>query len=394
MKIFFMREIFPKEIVEHTTQYFIPKNTVRSKVIYGLIIGILISAIMALPFIKIDIFTSARGLVKPSKDRMSLTSVNLGKVIYNTIENNKAVALGDTLLILQTSILDDQLDLNHKKIETVRDEMLDLKSIVKSQRVNINDLVTLKYKKEIIQYNTKQAEFYTKLKKLKVDLERNSKLLSKGVIAQVEFDNTKLEFDLATNALHQYQKTAINTWQANLTEQENLLLDLENTIDQVLNNKKNYVITAPINGTLINTSSLNKGSFVNAGVLLGEITPDTELIVECYVSPKDIGLINENKKVNFQIDAFNYNQWGLAVGKILNIGEDVEFMDDQPFYKVQCTLLQSHLQLKNGYRRALGKGMTLNARFEITERTLYELLYDKMDDWLNPGNGNQIALIE
>ena len=28
--------------------------------------------------------------------------------------------------------------------------------------------------------------------------------------------------------------------------------------------------------------------------------------------------------------------------------------------------------------------MSFTARFMITERTLYELLYDKLDDWLNP----------
>lgn len=39
--------------------------------------------------------------------------------------------------------------------------------------------------------------------------------------------------------------------------------------------------------------------------------------------------------------------------------------------------------------------MTFNARFELTERTLYQLLYDKVDDWMNPTNQNsQITSIE
>ena len=33
--------------------------------------------------------------------------------------------------------------------------------------------------------------------------------------------------------------------------------------------------------------------------------------------------------------------------------------------------------------------MLVNARFELTERTLFDLLYDKMDDWVNPST--QIA---
>lgn len=387
-----MEQIFPKEIVKHTTQYYIPKNTVKSKVIYGLILCLFVSAIISLPFIKVSIFSSARGYIKPNKNRMSLTSINSGRVIWNNIENNKKVLIGDTLLLLQTGMLDEQISLNVKKIEIVENEITDLEKLIQNKVIKLKTLVTPKYQKQYIEYNSRLTEHHTKIKKLKVDFKRNQKLLSKGVIAQVEFDNVKLEYDLATNLLNQYQKSASNSWQANLTESQNLLIDLENNIEQVVKNKKNYVITAPINGTIINTVGLEKGSYVNSGLSLGEITPDTELIAECYISPKDIGLIDKAKEVSFQIDAFNYNQWGLATGKILKIGDDVEFMDNQPFYKIQCKINQKYLQLKNGYKRELGKGMTLNARFEITNRTLYELLYDKMDDWLNPGNGKAVAL--
>lgn len=387
-----MKQIFPTEIVEQSTQYFIPKNTVKSKIIYSLILIVLVSGIMMLPFIYISIFTSARGLIKPSKDRMSLTSINSGKVIYNSIENNQIVEFGDTLLILQTNILDDQLNLNTRKIEVVKAEIKDLENILLQGRYNVKSVSTPKYKKELIQFNSQLSEHYTKIKKLKVDFNRYTKLHSKGVIAQVEYENSKLEFDLANNSLHQFQKSTINNWQATLTDLQNQLIDLENNVEQIVNNKKNYVITAPVNGTLINSSSLSKGSFINAGSVLSEITPNTELIAECYVSPKDIGLIDRSKEVSFQIDAFNYNQWGFATGKITNIGDDVEYVDNQPFYKIQCNINQKQLELKNGYRREIGKGMTFNARFEITERTLYQLLFDKMDDWLNPGNGKEVAL--
>jgi len=29
--------------------------------------------------------------------------------------------------------------------------------------------------------------------------------------------------------------------------------------------------------------------------------------------------------------------------------------------------------------------MSLQARFIVTERTLWQLIYDNVDDWLNPG---------
>ncbi len=53
-------------------------------------------------------------------------------------------------------------------------------------------------------------------------------------------------------------------------------------------------------------------------------------------------------------------------------------------FRVLCSLNQEFLTLKNGFKGQLKKGMLVNARFELTERSLFDLLYDKMDDWLNP----------
>ena len=42
------------------------------------------------------------------------------------------------------------------------------------------------------------------------------------------------------------------------------------------------------------------------------------------------------------------------------------------------------LHLKNGFKGNLKKGMTLQARFVVARRSLWELLFDKVDDWVNP----------
>jgi hypothetical protein len=51
---------------------------------------------------------------------------------------------------------------------------------------------------------------------------------------------------------------------------------------------------------------------------------------------------------------------------------------------VRCKLDDNKLELKNGYVGYLKKGMGLQANFYVTRRTLFQLLYDKADDWLNP----------
>ncbi|BFP43029.1 hypothetical protein FGF1_38740 [Flavobacteriaceae bacterium GF1] len=385
-------KIFPKEIIEHSVQHFIPKNTVRSKSIYTLILLILGFGFLSMPFVSIPIYSSARGYIKPSIERVSLTSIHPGRIAFLNFKNGRDVHQGDTIILLETNVLDEQLDLNTKKAKQLSEEIQDLEYLVSEKYRNPKKLMTPKYQKELIAYQSSVTEHYTTIKKLKEDYKRNKKLLAKGVIARAEYEDVKLTYDLAENALYQLQKQQANSWQANLTESVNTKQELENTIQQLLGDKKNYVIKAPIQGTLINAEGLQIGSFVNAGSILGEITPDTELIAECYVSPGDIGLIDARKEVKFQVDAFNYNQWGFLYGKITSIAADVELIENQPTYKIQCRIENKVLYLKNGYQGQIGKGMTLTARFELTERTVYQLLYDKMDDWLNPGYRKNVTL--
>ena len=151
-------------------------------------------------------------------------------------------------------------------------------------------------------------------------------------------------------------------------------------------------IIAPITGTLLNVLGVEEGSLISSGIQLAEISPKGDLIAECYVSPFDIGLINPINPIKFQIDAFNYNQWGFATGEIIEIGRDLEFVNESPIFKIRCKLDQNYLSLKNKVTGNLIKGMTFNARFKLAERTLFELLNDKIDDWLNPSSQNIVQI--
>ena len=114
------------------------------------------------------------------------------------------------------------------------------------------------------------------------------------------------------------------------------------------------------------------------------ISPNTNLIAETSVTPNDIGWIRKGQKVTFQLDAYNYNQWGFVQGTVVDIDKNVSVLNNTAFFKVRCSIDKKELQLTNGYTAHIEKGMTLTARYFITERTVYDLLFDKIDDWLNP----------
>ena len=119
-------QIFPQEIIDNTVQSYIPKNTVKSRAVYGLILSMVLSAIFLLPIIRVKVYTTARGMIKPSKERILLTSLNSGKVLFSDIENNKYVEKGDVLLILENTILDEQLALTEYNSKRYTEQIKDL----------------------------------------------------------------------------------------------------------------------------------------------------------------------------------------------------------------------------------------------------------------------------
>ncbi|MCX2678901.1 HlyD family efflux transporter periplasmic adaptor subunit [Galbibacter sp. EGI 63066] len=379
-----MKQLFPKEVIESTSIAHAFKHRTRSKIVYGIILISILTALILLPFIHVTVYTSARGIIKPDKERVAVNTINSGKVVYANIQPNKQVVKGDTLLVIDNAVIDEKIDLATYQIETLKEQQSDLNYLIRSNNIRLNEITSPKYQREVIQYREKRNELQTRLKKTKIDYQRNKTLYDKGVIAQAEFEEVQLQYDLSVNSLYQHKKQQLNTWQANLTEIENRLEEIENSKKQLSENKKLYVITAPINGVLMNTQGIEPGSYLQAGMGIAEISPMSDLLAECYVSPVDIGMIKPENEINFQIDAFNYNQWGLATGKIIEMGKDIEVIDNQAVFKIRCKLAEPYLELKNGVKGTLSKGMTFNARFQLTERTLYQLLYDKLDDWLNP----------
>ena len=209
-------------------------------------------------------------------------------------------------------------------------------------------------------------------------------MYEKQVIAKAEYEKYLYELQFANQALQSFVKQQKATWENQKQELEERVKNLEGGIEKIAIEEKNYTVLAPISGSIENFSGLQVGSFVNASQTIATLSPNDNLIVESTVSPNDIGLLKLHQKVKFQMDAFNYNQWGLLEGEIIDIDKNVTIQENQAFFKVRCSIKNSVLKLKSGYKTSISKGMTLTTRYIITRRSLYELLFDKMDDWLNP----------
>lgn len=354
------------------------------KHIYFTILLMVILFFTSLPIIEIPISSSSRGLVRSVQENTKVSSVVSGKVVQSRLErNNQYIQKGDTLLEVATAQLDTQKSLQSSQSSDYAAQLADLQKISRSQ---FGGLQTGQYQREVSAMQEKIAQVQTQLSLAQKDFDRAETLYKQGVVPKAEYDKFFHSLQGLKAQISGIKEQQIAQWQAQKREVERQLRSLVSEIERIGQEQENYVVTAPISGRLVNFSGVQKENFIVQGQNIGEISPEESLIAECMVSPKDIGFIQTGQKVRFQIDTYNYNQWGLLDGTVKEIDQNITVNQQtgEAYFRVICTMQKKYLQLKNGYRGKIGKGMTLTARFHLIDRTLWQLLFDRADDWFNP----------
>jgi HlyD family secretion protein len=373
--------IFPPEIIHDTTESLFIKRTVRSNLIYLVVIFVVAATIASLPFIHVQVSTQTRGIIRTSNENNQLQTAVYGEVTEIRIIENAGVKRGDTLLVLNSENIQAQIE---KSLTQIREDSLFIEDIRLLLGGNAGKLQTPKYLTERNYYRAALNEQKTSTDYLGKEHETNQTLFNRGVIAKSEYLQSKNSYEAAASRMKNLKEQFLNRWQSEQTAYAQEIVALSANIRQLEDEKTKYVLKAPTSGTIIQFTGVQTGSFLTPGQAIAFISNNSNLLAECYISPADIGYIEENQEVAFQLDAFNYNQWGLAHGSVTEISKDIIFMNEQPVFRVRCSLDTKYLQLKNGYKGYLKKGMTLTGRFYLTDRTLWQLLFDKIDNWVNP----------
>lgn len=365
----------------HTTENLIAKNKTKSISIYLVIVLAVLTVLALLPIIRIDISSQSRGIVRSKTDNVPITSLVNGKITSIQLSNNQFIAKGDTLFTVSKENLETEKELQDTLANSIAMLLEDVSNVLKG---NTSPLKTTRYSEDYSKYEAQKNELQSKISQASLNFNRHKGLYEKQVIAKAEYEKYLYELQFAKQALQSFVKQQKATWENQKQELEERVKSLEGGIEKIVIEEKNYIVIAPVTGTVENFTGLQVGSFVNASQTIASLSPEDNLIVESTVSPNDIGLLKVNQEVKFQMDAFNYNQWGLLEGKIIDIDKNVTLQENQAFFKVRCSISNKELSLQSGYKTSISKGMTLTTRYIITRRSLYELMFDKMDDWLNP----------
>lgn len=375
------QKIFPKEIIRFSIENHYSRFSKHSMSIYLLLIGMVCICLMALPFVMLDITVQSRGIIRSMAEPNSIQTPVNGQVQKMRIHENMKVLVGDTLIWLAPEKIDDQLKILEDKLTLYSVYIKDLEQLTDGLELHLkSDLLMSSW----AEYAQKLAEYEQRIETTNKDFQRTNLLFGKGVLAAAEFEKKELELNQLTKERDFYINQKKSAWYQQLFQYETEYQTLTDQSKQLKFEQRFYVIIAPTNGFISNFAGIQTGSFIFPNQTIATITPSDSLIVECYVSPNDIGYLKSGASVAFQVDAYNYNQWGLATGKIIDISNQLYQDKSAAYFKVKCKLDQDCLSLKSGYQGKLKNGLTLTSRFMVTRRSLYDLLFDKTDDWLNP----------
>ena len=389
-------QLFPKEIIENTQESNFSKHTVRSKIIFSMLLLFIIGVLCTLPVIKVDVGVRSQGLIRPSTEVVRITSPVSGNIKILNVSENSTIREGDVFATVDAPQVNERLRFNQLRQNQVELFVKDLNLLQKADSLTLLsavDLQSARYQQNWMEFRQKLLNQIQEINQIKRKLSRERFLAERDAVSQVTLDETRFTLHSAVSQYKMLVEQQKNQWEMDEIRLTNELNQLQSEKNQILEELKQYEVRSPITGTVQNKAALFRNSFVSANQVLGEISPDTSLIADVFIHPRDIGYLREGMEAKFHIDAYNYNQWGIASGKIINISSDVIMNDGQPVFRVQCSFDQTYLELKNGFRGDFKKGMTLQARFIISRRSLFQLLYDKAEDWLNPSWGeNEYAM--
>jgi multidrug resistance efflux pump len=358
-----------------------PRNKIS---LYYILLFFVVVTITCLPFIKTTISIKSMGLTRPLNERTELKPLISGILDSLFVNEGDTVQQGQLLATIKDNntlprVILNKFELNQRlnfindleKLTTVTDyQYLVLQTPLYRQQLN----------KLLFQLNDQQAA----LKKVEREKEINNQLLKDKVIAPKEHFDKEIEAERLQANFSAFKNEQITNWQNDLQRYKLEVSQFTAQKQQIEVDKRSHFMYAPVAGVVQNINTRYAGGFIATGETLCIISPQSNLIGECYISTRDVGLLKVNQPARFQIDAFDYNYFGILTGKVVSIDNDFTIVENKPVFKVRCSFDSKQLLLKNGYKGELKKGLTFQVRFVVAERSLWQLLFDKVDDWFNP----------
>ncbi len=349
---------------------------------YVILILVMVTGV-ALPLVKVDVITSSRGMVRPFHEPVEVYAPITGILDSCRLQNNLQVSTGDTLVWIRSDIPKAKMKARAEMMALNRASILDITHILEGEVPKETSRFRQSHRNHLaaLSHLQLQEEFLHKEFRVAEQLYRQE------VISLYDYEKAESDYLIMTAKVSDLRESYRDMLATELQR-----LELENStyhgeIEQIRSTLNDYIITAPLSGTLLHNQGITTGSVIHTGTSLGMISPTGRLVAECYLPPATIQTIGLGTRVKIRIDDPGFNLNTFLETHVDHIDKDVSVIDGNPVYRIRCTLKNPYLRTSEGAFTPLRKGMTFTANFILSRRSLAHLMLEKMDRWVNPSEG-------
>lgn len=389
-----MREpLVPAPLVEDCIEVHLARHAPTGHALYLTMVALTLACALAMPIIQVPVTVQAHGVIRPVIERQDARAAESGTVRGLYVRDGDRVRAGDTMLSLDARAIETRLAASDSFIEARGKELVDLASLLDAgdSLLPWQTLGTPYRRQQSREHAAIVTELDARARAAGRETDRLRALLVRGFVTPEQVERQEAAHRTAEAAVREHIERMRSTWSDAHARMADELR--RHVTDQVELREAlvRHVVIAPVEGTVEMAVSLSPGSVLQQGERVATISPNTNLVGEALVTARDIALVRRGTPARLMIDALNYREWGVLDATVIDVADDASVSGDQPVFRVRCQLSRHDLRLRGGQRVALGKGMTFRARFVIAERSLLQLLFDGVDDWLNPARDPRVA---
>ena len=374
-------QLYPADALDDSLETHLARYARAGRGVYFATLTLVIAAATALPVVKVNVTVRSPGIIRPATEKQEIHALVSALAAQVLVRDNQTVAQGDTIVLLHATALDDRATLLAARVVEKQSLFTDLTLLLSRSDPALH---TADYQREYRQFVTEVRDNRLAQERARRETARVRDLYRTQATTASDLEDKEFQLAQLQSQGRMILERYRSRWQTALTSLRSDLQDVASQQAQVAEQRAAYTITAPASGTVELVASLSAGSPVQEGELLAVISPRSDFVAQVYVAPRDIGLLHPGMAVRMMVDAFNYSDWGVIEGSVTEISDDFVEVDGRPMFKVTCALARTRLSLANGFTSTVRKGMTLQARFVVAERSLLQLLRDDVNDWLNP----------
>jgi HlyD family secretion protein len=367
--------IFEDPNLKNTNGTFFSDQNSISHAIYLIIILLLISLAIGMAVVNVPVFIQSRGIIRPSAEVNQILAPVQGIIDSLYADENQPVRKGQIILKLESEKETLQKKLLENELSELQAWLDDLK-IILHKNADIREIKTEKIRLDFNIHLQQLNDIEQRMQIAGTDYQRYTRLWQDKFISQKEYEESALKYKSLQSEKEKLNSEKRRQWineSVELTLKESLLTKQISEINFFI---EKSVIIAPVSGIIQGIRNNYKGEICMAGKAICNLIPDTGLMAEMFIPPKDIGFISPEQDVRLLIDSYDYKYWGVLKAKCSSISADVEVSQNQALYRVICSIpTDSELKYRNSKAKP-GKGMTLTAQFLVMEKSVWQLLLD------------------